>query len=386
MQVFPQGRVSVKRPALICVCIVLGMLIVGLFPFGRPRNDVNWLTDTNGLSLTGRSFVLSQGVFTTLTNTKEATRSLEFWLQPGRSNVSSTILAFSLPDVPNQLLLVQYGSSLIVTREKTGRRQRIGLANVFQQGKGVFVTVTAGSSNTDIYVNGVLAETFPGFRLAKDMTGRLVIGTAPEGDDNWHGELSGLAIYSQELTAEQVSRHYRTWTQRQHPEVSKAEGAIALYLFNEHAGDTVRNSVSPGINLVIPAQYYLVHQKFLEPFWEEYRPNLRYWDDIVINIIGFIPLGFAYFALWSFIRPTKHPILCTLMLGFAVSLTIEVIQSVLPTRSSGTTDLITNTLGTYLGVELNRLGAIRNLIVKASGGLSPQMRRAQCFFSGRIVG
>lgn len=343
------------------------MLALGLGPFGRPHNNVSWLANKNGLALTGHSIILSQGVFTTSTDTS----SLEMWLQLARTSSSATLLGFSVPEAPNQLLLGQYNSDVIVTHEKTkGRRQRIGLENVFRPGKTVFITITSGARNTNIYVDGVLAEVFPGFRLGKDMTGRLVIGTAPGGDNSWHGEVRGLAIYSRELTPEQVSRHFATWTQEQRPEMSDSEGVIALYLFNEHAGNTVYNSVLGGMNLIIPSRYYLLHQKFLEPFWEEYKPSWSYWNNILINVVGFIPLGLTCSALWSFIRPSKYAMVRALVLGFAVSLTIEVIQSFLPTRSSGTTDLITNTLGTYLGVKLCRFNTVRNLLARLVGNFN----------------
>jgi glycopeptide antibiotics resistance protein len=77
-----------------------------------------------------------------------------------------------------------------------------------------------------------------------------------------------------------------------------------------------------------------------------------------------MPLGFVFVAYWSAVRPIKHAVLVTTLLGFAVSLTIEVLQSYIPSRDSGTTDLITNTLGTFLGAKLYDLKFARVLLAR----------------------
>jgi glycopeptide antibiotics resistance protein len=80
-----------------------------------------------------------------------------------------------------------------------------------------------------------------------------------------------------------------------------------------------------------------------------------YWRAVFKNIVGFIPLGFFFYAYLVTLRSIRRPALVTVVLGAAVSFTIEALQAFLPTRESGTTDLITNSLGTWIGVLSYRL-------------------------------
>jgi VanZ like family/Concanavalin A-like lectin/glucanases superfamily len=349
----PKKRGGSSIPDLVCLLVLCGILAAGLWPFRRPRNAVTWLGNENGLRFGDYGTIWSSDTFQIPGSQEEASCSLEIWLQPGLTTDSNTLLSFSTAENPLQLSVHQYLSLLILTRDIQSDRHRtakIGIEGVFRQMKPVFITITSGPDQTAMYVNGVLAHTFPQFLLVKDFAGQLVVGTSPVAADRWHGQLRGLAIYGQELTAAEVLRHYETWTTQGRPELLRNEQVIALYPFDEHVGDVVHNAVRRGIDLYIPERFSLLHQVFLEPFWKEYKPLWSYYRNILVNIVGFVPLGFFFCAYWSSVRPIKRAGLATLVLGLAVSLTIEVLQSYLPTRSSGTTDLITNTLGTLVGV------------------------------------
>ena len=124
---------------------------------------------------------------------------------------------------------------------------------------------------------------------------------------------------------------------------------MARYLFNEGEGNVVHNQVDSATSLVIPERFFILHQEFLERPWDEFKPGWDYWQDVAVNIAGFVPLGFFFQAYFSVTRRSKSTFWITIALGFAVSLTIEVSQAFLPTRDSGMTDLITNTSGTALG-------------------------------------
>ena len=90
--------------------------------------------------------------------------------------------------------------------------------------------------------------------------------------------------------------------------------------------------------------------------------------DLAVNVVGFIPLGFFFYAYFSQVRKFKPAVAATIALGFAVSLTIEVLQAFLPTRDSGMTDLFTNTLGTALGVIAFRHKVVQAVWDAAEGG------------------
>jgi len=362
-----EDRFTARIPASVCLLVLCGILLAGLLPFRGPRNGVTWLGNQSGVRLSGHSTLWSSGSFPVLDGGNGDSCSIEMWLQPGLARDSSIILSFSTPENPLELTLHQYRSLLIVeTRVPGGWHPAsiIGADGVFRQGTPVFVTISSGREQTAMYVNGALARTFPGSRIGPDCRGRLVFGTSPTMDESWRGQVRGLALYGGELTADQVRQHYETWTRGGSPAISDREDAVGLYLFNERSGDVVHNSIATGINLEIPARYKLVHQLFLQPFWHEYKPTGAYWKDILINIVGFMPLGFFFFAYWSAVRPIRRAALVTTVLGFAVSLTIEVLQSQIPTRDSGTTDLITNTLGTFLGAQLYGWSLARALLAR----------------------
>ena len=352
---------------LICLAAVGGLLWLGLWPFRRPRNDATWLDKQNGLRLSGYGTVFSADSFQMAVSEETAESSLEIWVEPALTIDTSTLLAFSTPKYPLQFAMQQHLSTLVLKQRIPGdtrHRAAVGVAGVLHEGKSVFVTITSGPGKTSIYIDGRLAGTFPDFRLGTDFTGRLVIGTSPVRTDGWLGKVKGLAIYDRELSPDRVRKHFESWTTRGTPELDSSENLKALYLFDDRMGGVLHNTAQKGPDLYIPKRFSLLQQPFLKPFWEEYTADWDYLRDTMMNVVGFVPLGFLLFAYWTLERPTKSATIATIAGGLAVSLTIEVVQWYLPTRNSGTTDLFTNTLGTFLGAEIHRVPAVERLLAK----------------------
>lgn len=347
-----------KALAAICLLIFCGMAAAAFWPFNPfPANHVSWLGDEKGLRFGGGGIIWSSGKLEFPESETPPGVSLEIWLAPSQDRVSTGLLSFSSRANPNQFRLRQAQSYLLLLEEPiptVHHSATLWVPRAFQAHKRKFVTISSGMAGTTVYLDGLPAEKSSGFRITrKDLSARLVVGCSPDGDDAWRGELFGIAIFDREITPVEVTRHYQAWLNGQSATL-RNDHPLSLYAFEEHAARIVRNQISSGPDLDIPKSFGIPYKPFLRAPWKEFYPHQAYLKDVFINIAGFLPFGFFFCMYLSAGKVSRKTVVATIILGAAFSTTIEVLQWFIPVRDSGTTDILTNTLGTALGATLCR--------------------------------
>src|SRR5208282_2242979 len=99
---------------VVCVMAAAGLMVLGLWPFHSPRNQVTWRAGGNGLDFGKHATILSSGKFQAPEMAADAPCSLEIWLEPSIIDAAGTILAFYAPGNPRQFSLEQSISDLAV--------------------------------------------------------------------------------------------------------------------------------------------------------------------------------------------------------------------------------------------------------------------------------
>ena len=357
-----------RAMGVLCVCVMLAILVAGLWPFHAPKNNVAWLAKENGLRFGEHGTILTSRAFQSHDSGNDSSGSLEIQLEPARSKRRTTILAFEdsgSTSVP--FMLQQSRNNLIVQRRNTddggkARTAEFVIEDALPEEKRLLVTITLGPRTSSVYLDGVFVKMSEiRGRAPGTFVGRLVLGNSVTASDSWSGQVLGLAIYEHELTPAAVLENYENWTKYHQPTPNQQEQPVGLYLFSERDGNIVHNQMGSSTDLIIPARYLVLQSPFLAPSWHHYHPTWRYWEDVGINIVGFVPLGLFLVAYFSTVRATRFAATAAVLLGFLTSLTIESLQAYLPTRDSGLNDLITNTFGTVLGVLLYRSFLFQNL-------------------------
>jgi|ERR1700676_2608791 len=359
----PTSRALKLLLVTLCLLTIAATLSAGLWPFSfHVDNEISWKAGQKGLYFGDYGMLISKGEFNGIPDNQGNGYSVEIWLEPSLTWDSNTILTFYQRDNAQRISVHQSGDDLVLAEFPVFRKAQMKpksffVDHIFRKGEQVLITLTSIEGQSDIYVNGVLKKTLKNFELTgQDFSGILVLGTSPFGTATWSGTFRGLAFYDRALGSEEVKQNYAYWQNDRQQSTVQFKQPYSLYLFDEQGGDILYNRGRGGPDLMIPKYFFIFHPEFLTPFWKEFQPHWNYLKDVALNIFGFIPLGFCFAALFAWLGGGGRTLVYTMVLGFFVSLTIEVLQAFMPMRFSGTTDLITNTSGTALGAlfYLNR--------------------------------
>jgi hypothetical protein len=278
-----------KRLGVLCAIAIIALLIATLWPFNPfPLNRISWLPEANGVRFGGPGLVVSKAALKAEGTGPRKSCSLELLLRPASTEGAFGILSFYAVNNPGQFLVRQWTDGLLVTHDIVNeqhkiKRMKFDVDHAFQEGKLLLLTIASGPSRTVVYLNDSQAQVFSSFTISQsELSGQIVMGTSPVDYQPWSGEVHGLAMYSKELTAAEVSRHYAKWIGG--PDQVDLDGAIARYDFQERAGNEIRNSVASGTSLEIPEYFGIPHKALLTSPVKEFEANWRYVLDVLPNI------------------------------------------------------------------------------------------------------
>ena len=359
-----------KRALLpaICFSITTGLFLVGMWPMNfSPINKVVFLHEENGVRFLGFGMAYCPspliGPPNTLGHNGPITLQLHIRPHSEPRNIIPRIVSFYDGKNRELLFIGQWKNDLIIRRRPTNSidpssYREISVNGVLTKGIKRFLTILSGQDGTRVYVDGITKINFPDFSLISEEAGNsayLVLGNSAEGHSAWEGDLLHFSIYDRILEDKNISLHYRNLGVLGNPPNVGEANPLILYRFDEQTGTIARNQGDARYDLLIPEKFHVLKKIILALPWQSYLHFDRsFFEDVVINIFGFIPLGF-FFAAWLGNKRMPKGIQVSsviLLMGCGISLTIELLQVYLPLRNSSLTDLVCNSLGTFLGLNL----------------------------------
>jgi len=344
------------------------ILYAGLrFEGAAISNEVAWIEARPGLRFGSYGIAYGNAATTTAGDTTpdQQPLSIEMALKPQATNDGhfKLLLVLHGDDDNSQLVIGQWKSWLVVMHgdDYAHKRHRARISvNALQKPEERFLAVTSGQGGTRLFLDGKLirrsADLHLHIPIGNERT-RLVLGNSVYGRHPWAGEIYGLAYFDRQLTGQAIKAHYRKWEAERTFAFARTENALGLYLFDEGRGARVVDHTPGGNDLHLPSRMAILTKEFLAAPLSGEEFNLSLFQDMVINLTGFFPMGFLLSALLGYWqqRPFRKRLLSVMLVCGAISLTIELAQAWIPSRSSQMLDLILNTLGGGIGVACHGL-------------------------------
>jgi VanZ family protein len=361
------SKIKLKLLFAISFVMLLIILFFGLSGKGfHFSNNVNWIQYEPGIRFENYGIAYALIDKNQIKNNIAAEKafSIEIAFKPEGFDKNGFNLLLSLHDGndSNQLIVGQWRSYIIAMNgDDYSNRKKIKRleADIFSKPlKKLFLTVTTGEKGTVLYIDGKLIEARSDLTLKIPQGDMLwvTLGNSVSGKNSWKGEVYGLALYPNEHDPETVESHFNAWAGNPALPFNAVGKPSLFFAFDERSGTETRDRVTGTQKLYIPASFPVLDKRFISPLWPDFRPDKNFFMDFIINLLGFIPLGFVLCALFIQTRAVtqKKAIIFSVALCFLLSLGIEIAQAWIPSRSSQELDLILNTLGAFIGALLCR--------------------------------
>lgn len=349
--------------------LVLIILFFGLRPKTWPNiNNIQWPTDTKGLVFYNPAFAYVDNLksfHTTPVKNEFSIRLLVATANLQKPGFRPIVMLHSGND-QDLLTISQWEASIIVMNgdDYTYRRKlpRISAKDILVADTPICLTVISGSEGTRLYSDGTLIQENKDLILKIPDDGeklRLVLGNSVYGNNSWEGIIYSLAMYDSQLSAESIQSDGRSVLDTALHVPDDSDHLQLLYIFDAGKGSMVADLSGNHQPLLLPSRPLALERSFLALPWHDFTLNRNHIFDIIVNLVGFIPFGAVLFMRFrlSSALPARFPARATVLIGFLLSLVIELSQAWLPDRTSSLLDLILNTAGTGLGV----------MVIKAAG-------------------
>ncbi|MAI77350.1 MAG: hypothetical protein CL917_00220 [Deltaproteobacteria bacterium] len=349
----------IERNRIALLLVALALILVGVLWPGHapPQNGLHWQATGPGLHFGSMAQAVSEKPILSLTGEM----TIEVWLvpdfKPGLGN--QEILSFVDEKSERPLLLGQFPRGFMLRGRKDNPKgdprldgylslSKIGLTDT----KGPsHLAITVNSSGSVLHVNGrksplILKNTVA--RKDEPFGGKLMLGSSNTGWQFWKGGMLAVAIYDRVLPLDELLEHSVSAERIRKKSFASDQSLLALYLLEEGQGVKAHSGIANTPALEFP---HRMTQPTRSTYMSVYptHPGNQLWKpfDILSNIMGFMPLGFI--VAWK-----QRPSLITvaLAMGFALSLTIELIQPMIPGRDSSIVDLASNSTGALLGAVI----------------------------------
>lgn len=348
---------SARLPIAFATTILLTTLGFGLWPFNfLSPNDVLHSTeagglrfngaqrfndsDRRGLAYSGDAIVFRQG---------EPLAVYLALLPEGYPKGLGTLLELSDGKTQPPLIVAQWQQHLVIRsrRSETERNRpyrEIGYRQCLLPNRPLELLVSSDGLSTRIYIDGELVETKSGFGLLdpdKPTEARIVIGASADGDQSWIGAFKALRIYRQSIAPADLA--------------NDGIRATVAYDFGKlPAVGRIANQNGTAFELVVP-RYVNPLQRKRFSLISSFDPNNKALvRDVVVNLFGFAPLGFAICLVARRRSGSARIAAFATAAAFCalITLGIESAQILLPGRNPSHLDLIANTIGGALGASI----------------------------------